>query len=63
MTNTSSFTPDILAQNVPLGRVGTLSDMSGSILFLAGQAGAYVNGAIWLVDGGRVNCVANNYNP
>ncbi|KAI6129713.1 hypothetical protein EDD16DRAFT_1543603 [Pisolithus croceorrhizus] len=63
MTNTDLFTPAILAEAVPLGRVGTLSDMAGCILFLAGPAGAYVNGAVWLVDGGRVNSVASSYNP
>ncbi|KAI5989116.1 NAD(P)-binding protein [Pisolithus albus] len=63
MTNTDLFTPSTLADAVPLGRVGTLSDMAGCILFLAGPAGAYVNGAIWLVDGGRVNSVASSYNP
>jgi len=63
MTNTDLFTPAILARTVPLGRVGTLSDMAGCILFLAGRAGAYVNGAIWLVDGGRVNAVASTYGP
>ncbi|KAL4080792.1 hypothetical protein J3A83DRAFT_4084156 [Scleroderma citrinum] len=63
MTNTDVFTPAILAQTVPLGRVGTLSDMAGCILFLAGRAGAYVNGANWLVDGGRVNAVASTYEP
>lgn len=63
MTNTDLFTPAILARTVPLGRVGTLSDMAGCILFLAGRAGAYVNGAVWLVDGGRVNAVASTYGP
>lgn len=63
MTNTDLFTPSMLAEAVPLGRVGTLSDMAGCILFLAGPAGAYVNGAVWLVDGGRVNSVASSYNP
>lgn len=63
MTNTDLFTPAMLAEAVPLGRVGTLSDMAGCILFLAGPAGAYVNGAVWLVDGGRVNAVASSYNP
>ncbi|KAI6042657.1 hypothetical protein EDC04DRAFT_2657684 [Pisolithus marmoratus] len=63
MTNTDLFTPAMLAETVPLGRVGTLSDMAGCILFLAGPAGAYVNGAVWLVDGGRVNAVASTYNP
>ena len=35
--------------------------MAGTILFLASRAGAYVNGAVWLVDGGRIGTVASNY--
>jgi NAD(P)-dependent dehydrogenase (short-subunit alcohol dehydrogenase family) len=36
-------------------------DMAGTILFLASRAGAYVNGAVWLVDGGRIGTVASTY--
>ncbi|KAG1743178.1 NAD(P)-binding protein [Suillus paluster] len=61
MTSTQHLTPALLAQSVPLGRAGSLSDISGPILFLAGPAGAYVNGAVWLVDGGRVGSVASSY--
>ncbi|KAG2365088.1 hypothetical protein BDR07DRAFT_1399778 [Suillus spraguei] len=61
MTSTQHLTPALLAQSVPLGRAGVLSDISGPILFLAGPAGAYVNGAVWLVDGGRVGSVASSY--
>jgi len=53
--------PHVLADTVPLRRVGTLEDMAGTILFLASRAGAYVNGAVWLVDGGRIGTVASNY--
>ncbi|KAF8956979.1 hypothetical protein BDZ97DRAFT_1670614 [Flammula alnicola] len=60
---TPSFTldPFVLADTVPLRRMGTQEDMAGTILFLASRAGAYVNGAVWLVDGGRVGTVASNY--
>ncbi|KIJ62670.1 hypothetical protein HYDPIDRAFT_94295 [Hydnomerulius pinastri MD-312] len=61
MTTLQHLTPTLLAQAVPLGRAGTLSDMAGPILFLAGRAGAYVNGAVWLVDGGRIGQVASSY--
>jgi len=53
--------PNALAASVPLRRTGTQEDMAGAILFLASRAGAYVNGAVWLVDGGRVGSVASNY--
>ncbi|KAJ8521852.1 hypothetical protein ONZ45_g1506 [Pleurotus djamor] len=55
------LSPSMLAQSVPLRRVGTEEDMAGTILFLASRAGAYVNGAVWLVDGGRVGSVASSY--
>lgn len=36
-------------------------DMAGTTLFLASSAGAYVNGAVWLVDGGRIGTVPSAY--
>ncbi|KXN83144.1 2-dehydro-3-deoxy-D-gluconate 5-dehydrogenase [Leucoagaricus sp. SymC.cos] len=63
---TTSPTPDtrldpaILASAVPLKRVGTEEDMAGTILYMASRAGAYMNGAVWLVDGGRVVSIAND---
>ncbi|KAF8872231.1 hypothetical protein BD779DRAFT_1477664 [Infundibulicybe gibba] len=53
--------PYTLADSIPLRRVGTEEDMAGAILFLASRAGAYVNGAVWLVDGGRIGGVASSY--
>ncbi|KAL0061806.1 hypothetical protein AAF712_011324 [Marasmius tenuissimus] len=56
--------PATLATTVPLQRtvnVVTTQEMAGTILFLASRAGAYVNGAVWLVDGGRVGTVASSY--
>lgn len=69
--------PNILADTVPLRRVGTIKvgcygklmymrtdwrkDMAGTTLFLASSAGAYVNGAVWLVDGGRIGTVPSAY--
>ncbi|KAG6812497.1 hypothetical protein H0H92_002496 [Tricholoma furcatifolium] len=53
--------PAVLADSIPLRRTGTEEDMAGAILFLASRAGAYVNGAVWLVDGGRIGSVASSY--
>ncbi|KAG7088767.1 hypothetical protein E1B28_012733 [Marasmius oreades] len=53
--------PYALAASVPLKRAGTEEEIAGTILFLASRAGAYVNGAVWLVDGGRVGTVASCY--
>ncbi|TFK40454.1 hypothetical protein BDQ12DRAFT_679439 [Crucibulum laeve] len=60
-TPTFKLDPAALADSVPLRRVGTQEDMAGAILFLASRAGAYVNGAVWLVDGGRIGSVASSY--
>ncbi|PPR04086.1 hypothetical protein CVT24_010659 [Panaeolus cyanescens] len=61
LTPNSKLDPQVLASTVPLRRAGTEEDMAGTILFLASRAGAYVNGAVWLVDGGRVGTVASTY--
>ncbi|KAK7054380.1 hypothetical protein VNI00_003574 [Paramarasmius palmivorus] len=53
--------PLALATTVPLQRAGTEEEMAGTILFLASRAGAYINGAVWLIDGGRVGSVASTY--
>ncbi|KIM42979.1 hypothetical protein M413DRAFT_69747 [Hebeloma cylindrosporum] len=60
-TPNAKLDPSSMADAVPLRRAGTEEDMAGTILFLASRAGAYVNGAVWLVDGGRVGTVASNY--
>lgn len=40
--------------NIPLGRIGTPEDVAGTVLFLSGRAGSYVNGATITLDGGSV---------
>ena len=37
---------------VPAGRLGRADDMAGTVLYLAGRAGAYTSGAIIPLDGG-----------
>lgn len=39
---------------VPLQRMGDDQDMGGAILYLASRAGAYCNGNVLIVDGGRL---------
>lgn len=43
---------EAIAASAPLRRIGRDDDMAGVAVYLAGRAGAYVNGAIIPVDGG-----------
>ncbi|GJE97661.1 NAD(P)-binding protein [Phanerochaete sordida] len=46
---------------VPLGRQGDINDMGGLILYLASRAGAYINGSVQLIDGGRLSLFPSTY--
>lgn len=43
---------DAIKAASPLGRIGMPADVGGSCLFLASRAGAFVNGATLVLDGG-----------
>jgi NAD(P)-dependent dehydrogenase (short-subunit alcohol dehydrogenase family) len=43
---------DAMKEIVPLGRIGSPTDMAGIAIFLASRAGAYVTGTVIPVDGG-----------
>lgn len=45
---------DALLANIPLGRMGTVDDVSGVALFLASEDGAYVTGSTYYTDGGLI---------
>ncbi|KAF9010420.1 NAD(P)-binding protein [Hymenopellis radicata] len=51
----SRLDPDVLCRDVPLKRAGSEEDMAGAILYLASRAGAYMNGSVFVTDGGRAN--------
>lgn len=46
---------EVMAREVPLGRIGTPEDAAGLTIFLASRAGAYVTGAVIPLDGGLSN--------
>lgn len=52
---------DALPSLVPLERYGTVEDMAGLILFLASKAGSYINGGLFLNDGGRLTLFSSTY--
>jgi NAD(P)-dependent dehydrogenase (short-subunit alcohol dehydrogenase family) len=52
-TMDDSFRARIAAQT-PLGRMGTESDIAGTVIYLAARAGAYVTGTVIPVDGGII---------
>ena len=43
---------DVVAQSVPMGRVGRPDDVAGVAIFLCSRAGSYLTGAVIPVDGG-----------
>lgn len=40
------------AEQIPLGRLGTVADIAGTVEFLASDAASYITGAVIPVDGG-----------
>jgi 3-oxoacyl-[acyl-carrier protein] reductase len=40
------------AEQIPLGRFGSVDDIAGAVEFLAGEAASYITGALIPVDGG-----------
>jgi NAD(P)-dependent dehydrogenase (short-subunit alcohol dehydrogenase family) len=46
---------------IPATRGGDELDMGGTVLWLCGRAGAYVNGCVVVTDGGRLGVVPNSY--
>ena len=40
------------AEQIPLGRFGSVDDIAGAVEFLASEAASYITGALIPVDGG-----------
>lgn len=46
---------------VPLGRMGDVYEMGGTVLWMLSRAGAYCNGNIVVMDGGRLSTFPATY--
>lgn len=46
--------PEALARECPDGKVGKAEDVAGTVVYLASRAAAHVNGAVVVIDGGKV---------
>ncbi|KAJ4296376.1 hypothetical protein N0V90_006421 [Kalmusia sp. IMI 367209] len=46
---------------VPQGRMGSVNDVAGLLLFLVGRGGAYINGTVQVTDGGRMGVFPGTY--
>ncbi|PSN70643.1 NAD(P)-binding protein [Corynespora cassiicola Philippines] len=55
--NAGAFEPSV----VPAERAGEEDDIAGAILYLASKAGAYLNGSVVVVDGGRLGTLISTY--
>jgi NAD(P)-dependent dehydrogenase (short-subunit alcohol dehydrogenase family) len=49
------------AKVIPAERTGTEEDVAGAVLYMAGRAGAYLNGSVIVVDGGRLGVLPSTY--
>lgn len=48
------FSKDMLIEMIPLGRMGTLSDITDMIIFLAEEKTSFITGQVFSVNGGTV---------
>jgi NAD(P)-dependent dehydrogenase (short-subunit alcohol dehydrogenase family) len=58
---TAGAPPTFPCDKIPAGRQGNFEEISGTILYLVGKAGGYVNGNVQVVDGGRLGQMPATY--
>ena len=47
----------VIRRSIPMGRFGNEGDLSGALLLLASDAGAYMTGTTIVVDGGQLSAI------
>lgn len=57
------FTADdvVPPSHTPARRIGRETDMAGSIIYMASAAGAFLNGNVNVIDGGRISQLPSTY--
>jgi NAD(P)-dependent dehydrogenase (short-subunit alcohol dehydrogenase family) len=48
---------DVIARQIPVGRIGTPAEVAAAVVFLASDGAAFVNGAVLDIHGGRMEYV------
>lgn len=61
MLDQSRFGGMIDGSVIPEGRTGDSEDIAGAVLFMASRAGAYCNGNVMVLDGGRLSVTPSSY--
>lgn len=56
-TEVGAFAKDF----IPAERLGKTDDIVGTMLYMASAAGAYLNGNIQVIDGGRISQLNGTY--
>ena len=46
---------------IPAHRQGTIDEMAGTVLYMVGKSGGYLNGSVQVVDGGRLGVMPATY--
>lgn len=54
-SETTGVRPEYPFDKIPAGRQGSYEELASMILYLVGKGGAYVNGNVQVVDGGRLS--------
>jgi hypothetical protein len=54
--------PDVFpCDKIPLHRQGGFNEIVGTVLYTIGKSGAYLNGNVQVVDGGRISVMPGTY--
>lgn len=58
---TEGFAVTFPVDRVPAGVQGSYEDIAGLVLFMVGKSGAYHNGNVQVMDGGRLAVMPGTY--